>query len=97
MLRLGYKLMSEEHGPSDLVRNAHRAEAAGFESVWVGEHVVLPIHPPEWFTMPSTLPFLDSIAALTLLAAHTSRVKIGSGILDPVLARGTVYTPVPEN
>ena len=23
--------------------------------------------------------------------------EIGSGILDPVLARGTVYTPVPEN
>jgi hypothetical protein len=26
MLKLGYKLMSEEHGPIDLVRNAQRAE-----------------------------------------------------------------------
>ena len=29
MLKLGYKLMSEEHGPADLVRNAQRAEQAG--------------------------------------------------------------------
>ena len=31
MLKLGYKLMSEEHGPADLVRNARRAEQAGFD------------------------------------------------------------------
>jgi len=31
MLKLGYKLMSEEHGPADLVRNAQRAEQAGFD------------------------------------------------------------------
>jgi hypothetical protein len=29
MLKLGYKLMSEEHAPKDLVRNAQRAEDAG--------------------------------------------------------------------
>jgi hypothetical protein len=34
MLELGYKLMSEEHGPADLVRNAARAEQAGF----IGSH-----------------------------------------------------------
>jgi probable F420-dependent oxidoreductase len=68
--------------PDVAVQVAQYAEAAGFESLWIGEHVVLPIHPPEWFTMPSTLPFLDSITALTLLAAHTSRVNIGSGILE---------------
>jgi len=31
MLKLGYKLMSEEHGPADLVRNAMRAGQAGFD------------------------------------------------------------------
>ena len=31
MLRIGYKLMSEEHGPEELVRNAKRAEQAGFD------------------------------------------------------------------
>jgi hypothetical protein len=29
VLKLGYNLMSEEHGPKDLVRNAARAEEAG--------------------------------------------------------------------
>jgi probable F420-dependent oxidoreductase len=68
--------------PDITVEIAQYAEAAGFESVWVGEHVVLPVHPPEWFTMPSTLPFLDAIVALTLLAANTTTLKIGSGILE---------------
>jgi hypothetical protein len=27
MIKLGYKLMSEEHGPADLVRNAKRVES----------------------------------------------------------------------
>ena len=31
MLMLGYKLMSEEHGPLALVRNVRRAEQAGFD------------------------------------------------------------------
>ena len=38
MLKLGYKLMSEEHGPSDLVRNAQRAEQAGFEFAAISDH-----------------------------------------------------------
>jgi len=68
--------------PDVAVEIARHAEAAGFESVWVGEHVVLPRHPPEWFTMPATLPFLDSMVALTMLAANTSTIKVGSGILE---------------
>jgi hypothetical protein len=31
VIKLGYKLMSEEHGPADLVRNAKRDEEAGFD------------------------------------------------------------------
>ena len=38
MLKLGYKLMSEEHGPSDLVRNAQRAEQAGFDFAAISDH-----------------------------------------------------------
>jgi probable F420-dependent oxidoreductase len=68
--------------PAISVAVAQYAEAAGFESVWTGEHLVLPIRPPVGFTMPSTLPFLDAIVAMTLLAAHTSKLKIGSGILE---------------
>lgn len=38
MLRLGYKLMSEEHGPNELVRNAARAEEAGFDFAAISDH-----------------------------------------------------------
>jgi G6PDH family F420-dependent oxidoreductase len=38
MIKLGYKLMSEEHGPADLVRNAQRAEEAGFEFAAISDH-----------------------------------------------------------
>jgi G6PDH family F420-dependent oxidoreductase len=38
MLKLGYKLMSEEHGPKELVRNACRAEEAGFDFAAISDH-----------------------------------------------------------
>ena len=38
MLKLGYKLMSEEHGPKDLVANSQRAEAAGFDFAAISDH-----------------------------------------------------------
>jgi G6PDH family F420-dependent oxidoreductase len=37
-LKLGYKLMSEEHGPADLVRNAVRSEQAGFDFAAISDH-----------------------------------------------------------
>ena len=38
VLKLGYKLMSEEHPPIDLVRNAQRAEHAGFDFAAISDH-----------------------------------------------------------
>src|SRR5882757_7715742 len=38
MVQIGYKLMSEEHGPKELVRNAQLAEAAGFEFAAISDH-----------------------------------------------------------
>ena len=63
--------------PELAVRVARHAEAAGFESVWTGEHIVLPDPAPPGFA----LPLLDTIVALTLVAAHTSTIKVGSGII----------------
>ena len=67
--------------PELAVRVAQHAEAAGYESVWTGEHVVLPDPPPHGFTIPPTLPLLDTVVALTLVAANTSSVRLGSGII----------------
>lgn len=71
------------------VRIAQTAEAVGFESVWTGEHVALPVRDNPVPT-PAETPFLDSLVALTNVAAHTTRLRLGTGILvlphhNPVL------------
>ena len=38
MLKIGYKLMSEEHGPAELIRNGQRAEKAGFDFAAISDH-----------------------------------------------------------
>jgi probable F420-dependent oxidoreductase len=75
--------------PELQVRVARAAEDAGFDSVWTGEHVAMPLHDNPVPTPPET-PFLDSLVALTNVAAHTRRVRLGTGILvlphhNPVL------------
>jgi probable F420-dependent oxidoreductase len=76
--------------PEAAVTVARHAEAAGFESVWTAEHVVLPDPMPSARSFPPTLPFLDTTVALTLLASHTTRIRVATGIIvlplrNPVL------------
>jgi probable F420-dependent oxidoreductase len=77
-------------------RVALAAEAAGFESVWTGEHVALPVHGNPVPT-PAETPFLDSVVALTRVAALTTRLRLGTGILvlphhNPILVAKTLAT-----
>lgn len=67
--------------PEAAVRVAQHAEAAGFESLWTGEHLVLPDPQPAGFALPPTLPLLDTVASLAFLAAHTRTIRLGSGII----------------
>lgn len=67
--------------PDSAVRIAQAAEAAGFESVWTGEHIVLPDPMLPSFPLAPHTPILDTTVALTWLAAHTKRVRIASGII----------------
>ena len=62
-------------------RVARAAEAAGFESLWAGEHVVLPDPQAPPSPMAPTDPILDPVVALTHCAAVTSRVRLGTGII----------------
>jgi probable F420-dependent oxidoreductase len=61
-------------------RIALAAEESGFESIWTGEHVVMPVRDNPVPIAPET-PFLDSIVALTRVAALTKRIRLGTGIL----------------
>ena len=60
---------------------ARRADDVGIESLWVGEHVVLPDpqRPPS--PMAPTDPCLDPIVTLALLAGATSRPLLGTGVI----------------
>ena len=57
------------------------AEAAGFESLWVADHVVLPDPPVPGRPMAPDQRLLDPIVALTFLAAHTTRIRLGTGVI----------------
>jgi probable F420-dependent oxidoreductase len=67
--------------PATAVRVAQLAESAGFESLWAGEHVVLPDPRVAPSPMDPDDPILDPLVALGFLAAHTSAVKLGTGII----------------
>lgn len=67
--------------PETSAKVAHAAEAAGFDSVWTGEHVVLPDPQAPPSPAPPQHPMLDPAASLAFLAAHTQRVKLGTGII----------------
>lgn len=60
---------------------AQLAEAAGFESLWAGEHVVLPDPQASPSPMAPNERILDPVIALTFLAAHTRQVRLGTGII----------------
>ena len=64
-----------------MLRAARAAEAANFESLWTGEHVVFvdPQQPPSPL-LPDT-PLVDTVATLAFLAGATERVRLASGIL----------------
>ena len=63
--------------PQVLSARAARAEAAGFSGLWVGDHVALPDTAPD----PADEPRLEALTALTYLAAVTSTVRLGVGVL----------------
>jgi G6PDH family F420-dependent oxidoreductase len=76
-LRVGYWLSSEEHGPLDLVRNAARAEAIGFESAMISDH----FHP--WVREQGQASFVWSV--IGGIAVATSRLRIGTGVTAPIV------------
>jgi probable F420-dependent oxidoreductase len=67
--------------PSTAATVARAAEAAGFESLWTGEHIVLPEPQVPPSPVAADTPFIDSAIALAFVAAHTNQVRLGTGII----------------
>jgi probable F420-dependent oxidoreductase len=80
-LALGLCRLNEGLLPEDLLRIAQTAEMVGFESLWLGEHVVLPDPPTPDSTWDPRHPIFDPIIALSYVAACTHRIRLGTGII----------------
>jgi len=91
--------------PSWMVDFAQHAEAVGFESIYLAEHVVVPAgyesrypySPKGRMPLPEDCPLPDPIELLTFLAAVTDRIVLGTGVLvlpehNPVILAKRVAT-----
>jgi len=78
--------------PSMFEEATAAADALGFESVWLPEHLVLPVvmagspfegaeHPP----IPASTPVFDAFGYLCFLAARTQKVRLGTHVYNLAL------------
>src|SRR5215204_3678775 len=77
MPELGYALSCEEHGPLRLVRNAARAEDAGFSFALISDH----FHP--WTDRQGETPFVWAV--IGGIANATERLRLGTGVTCPTI------------
>jgi G6PDH family F420-dependent oxidoreductase len=77
MIKLGYKLMSEEHGPLALVRNAQLAEAAGFDFTAMSDHF------SPWLEEQGHAPLAWSV--LGAVANATRRIGLMTAVTCPTM------------
>lgn len=90
-MRIGAKLPNSGPLPVRLgvPAMARTLEAAGFDSLWVSDHVVLPATIESRYpfaadgraTWATDTPYLDALVALALAAAVTERVRLGTAVL----------------
>jgi probable F420-dependent oxidoreductase len=67
--------------PAAAAEVARLAERLGYDSLWAGEHVVVPSPRVDPSPMEPDEPILDPLVALAHLAAHTDRIKLGTGVI----------------
>jgi probable F420-dependent oxidoreductase len=97
-MRIGAKLPGSGPLHAGIVQHAVALERAGFDSLWVSDHIVMPrtiasrypFAPDGRATWPTDTPYLDALIALALAAAVTTRVRLGTAALvlpqrNPVL------------
>ena len=77
MTTIGYTLMTEEHGPRQLVDIARRAEESGFEFLVSSDHY----HP--WVPEQQHSPYAWSV--LGAVAAVTERIELATMVTCPIL------------
>jgi G6PDH family F420-dependent oxidoreductase len=77
MIKIGYKLMAEEHGPAALVRNTERAEQAGFDFAAISDHFF------PWLDEQGHSPFAWTV--LGAAARATSQIGLMTAVTCPIM------------
>jgi probable F420-dependent oxidoreductase len=85
-MKFGYPLFGVR--PADYGEVARRAEAAGFESIWMAEHLVFPVEMPSTYPYSETgqppvypgSPLYDAWVTLAYIAASTQRIRLGTHV-----------------
>jgi probable F420-dependent oxidoreductase len=86
-MKFGMPLMV---GPRNWVSFTQEAESAGFESVWLPEHLIMPVemhghpgHPDDGESpIPSDLPVWDVWMQIAFLAPQTSTIRFGTNVYN---------------
>src|SRR5262245_46256210 len=89
-MRIGFALpqVGSAVGPEALVMVAKRAEDLGFDSLWVLDRILWPLNPRAPYPLgDGSLPvqykcMLDPLETLTFAAARTSRIPLGTAVLN---------------
>jgi probable F420-dependent oxidoreductase len=76
-------------GPEAITAFASRAEELGFHSLWMTDHIALPVdvktrypyREDGKFFWPAETPYLDTILTLTWAAAATDGIQVGTSVL----------------
>ncbi|SPE62038.1 F420-dependent glucose-6-phosphate dehydrogenase [Streptomyces netropsis] len=76
-MKVGYKLATESFGPGELIRQAVRAEQAGFDFVEMSDH----FHP--WLDNQGHSPFTWTV--LGAIAVKTERIGLVTGVTCPTV------------
>src|SRR5215475_10782521 len=90
-MRIGAKVPNSGPLPTERGIGAMAAELeqAGFDSLWVSDHVVMPAVIASRYpfaadgkaTWPADTPYIDAMIALTAIAAATQQARIGTAVL----------------
>jgi probable F420-dependent oxidoreductase len=87
-VRVGFFLpqIGPVSGADAIIKVAKRAEGLGYASLWVTERLLYPLKPQtSYYGGPLPEPYkrvFDPLATLAFVSAHTSRIALGTSILD---------------
>lgn len=85
-MKIGFSFPSSRE-PMDVAVIAQKAEELGFESLWFGEHPIIPVNATTRYpgspdgSIPQSMRYLaDPLVALARASSVTQRLKLGTGV-----------------